>query len=89
MLLPVCGTNRTAPSARRISGGAPAPSSKEPRMESDMTTAPQPGLPVDDERPTIASAARRALQRSGAWTGIAVAAVGGWFSSARCSAAGR
>jgi hypothetical protein len=43
-------------------------------MESEMATAPQRGLPVDDERPTIATATRRAVERSGGWTGIAVAA---------------
>jgi MFS family permease len=42
-------------------------------MESEMATAPQRGLPVDDERPTIATAVRRGVDRSGGWTGIAIA----------------
>jgi hypothetical protein len=42
-------------------------------MESEMATAPQRGLPVDDERPTFATATRRAVERSGGWTGIAIA----------------
>jgi hypothetical protein len=42
-------------------------------MDSEMATAPQRGLPVDDERPTIATATRRAVERSGGWTGIALA----------------
>ncbi|WP_158228255.1 DUF3159 domain-containing protein [Pseudonocardia sp. MH-G8] len=43
-------------------------------MESEMAAAPQRGLPVDDERLTIATATRRAVQRSGGWGGIAVGA---------------
>lgn len=42
-------------------------------MDSEMATAPQRGLTVDDERPTIATATRRALERSGGWTGVAIA----------------
>ncbi len=42
-------------------------------MQSEMATAPQRGLPVDDERPTIAAATRRAVERSGGWSGIAIA----------------
>jgi NAD(P)-dependent dehydrogenase (short-subunit alcohol dehydrogenase family) len=42
-------------------------------MDSEMATETQRGLPVDDERPTIATATRRAVERSGGWTGIAIA----------------
>ncbi|TQM43737.1 DUF3159 domain-containing protein [Pseudonocardia cypriaca] len=42
-------------------------------MDSEMATAPQRGLTVDDERPTIATATRRAVERSGGWTGVAIA----------------
>jgi hypothetical protein len=42
-------------------------------MDSEMATAPERGLTVDDERPTIATATRRALERSGGWTGVAIA----------------
>ncbi|GAA0900391.1 DUF3159 domain-containing protein [Pseudonocardia zijingensis] len=43
-------------------------------MDSGTATAPQHGLPVDDERPTLGSATRRAVRKAGGWTGIAVAA---------------
>jgi hypothetical protein len=42
-------------------------------MDSETATAPQRGTSVDDERPTIATATRRAVERSGGWTGIAIA----------------
>jgi hypothetical protein len=42
-------------------------------MDSETATAPQRGISVDDERPTIATATRRAVERSGGWTGIAIA----------------
>jgi small-conductance mechanosensitive channel len=42
-------------------------------MDSDMAKATRRGFLVDDERPTIATATRRAVERSGGWTGIAIA----------------
>lgn len=42
-------------------------------MDSDTATATRRGFPDDDERPTIATATRRAVERSGGWTGIAIA----------------
>jgi hypothetical protein len=42
-------------------------------MESGTVTAPRQGLPAEDERPTMATATRRAVERSEGWTGIAIA----------------